>query len=81
MGINRSRLRNAVRRGENIRRGGGLGLPRDPIAEQAAELGNAVIAEAMRNGESEDAAYAKGMRAGVEHYLSTPPQGGVSDAV
>lgn len=72
--VSSSRLKSAIRRGENTPRGMGLGLPRDPAAEAAAELGNRVIAEAMANGETEDAAYEKGMRAGVDFYLNAPPE-------
>lgn len=73
--VSRSRLKNTMRRGEDALRGGGLRLPRDPAAEQAVKVYERVYDEALADGASEDAAYSAGMRAAVDHYLNTPPEG------
>ena len=87
--VSKHGMRNAIRRAEDAREASRSGVSPsalarsraliarrpDPVAEQAAELGNRVIAEAMANGETEDAAYEKGMRAGVDFYLNAPPEG------
>jgi hypothetical protein len=62
-------------RAEAALRGGGLGLPHDPAAEAAVKVYEQVYDEAVADGETEDAAYEKGMRAAVDSYLNTPPEG------
>ncbi len=71
----RSRIKNALRRGEDALQGGGLRLPHDPAAEAAVKVYERVYDEAVGRGETEDAAYEKGMRAAVDSYLNTPPEG------
>lgn len=73
--VSSSRFKRAVEQGEALLSSGGLGLPDDPAAEEAAELGNRVIAEAIAGGATEESAYQKGLNVAIEHYLDHPLEG------
>lgn len=86
--VSKHGMKNAIRRAQDAKEASRSGVSAsalarsraliarrpDPAAEQAAELGNRLIAEAMANGETEDAAYEKGTKAAVQRYLNTPPE-------